>query len=437
MVLSVRSTLAGAVVVAATLLAGPATAEPAPSSPGSLDPGFGHDGRAYADFGRTRPEQMAEAVAVQTSGRVTAAGTLLTDRSSQFDVTRWAVARWHADGRPDQGFGTHGRVVTSIHSDDVADSARTVAVHDHGKVLVGGSADGRFALIAYTRHGRLDSTWGDDGIVTTEIPSGVGSVLDLRVLGDGSVLAAGNAGDRLAIARYAADGTLDPSYGAGGIVTSAQPFGGDVFGVQLQPGGGLVATGQSEQDGESLVGVRTVEIDAAGLPDPDFGTAGVVTTVPRTAVASVGRAVVVQPDGRVVVAGSAFGRGGNLRYLVLRYRTDGSLDPAFGGGDGSAELLLGHEAEAEDVVLQPDGRIVTTGWAGRHPRRVVVARFTRAGRPDHSFNGTGYRRIGLGAGSYAEGRALALANGRVQVVGGLQHPSGTAGSRFAAVRLRG
>ncbi len=409
----------------------------APAEPGSLDPAFSHDGKTYADFGRGNPTESADAVAVQANGKVVAVGTLLIDQATQWDITLWAVARWRADGTLDSSFGGDGRVTTPIGSNDVADSAHAVALHDHGKVLVGGSSDGRFVLIAYTARGALDTSWGEDGIVTTEIPAGVGAVRAVRVLDDGSVIAAGNAGDRLVVVHYRADGSLDPAYGVGGIVTSAQPFGGDFFGLWLRPGGGVVATGYADLEASRRVGVRTVVIDAAGLPDPAFGTGGAVTTQIGSAGASIGRAVAVRRDGRIVVAGSTLTRSGHPRYLLLRYAADGSLDRRFGDGDGYLTLRLRGDAEAEAVALQRDGRIVTVGWAAGSPgRRVLVARATAVGRPDRSFHGTGHRLVGFGAGTSAEGHGVALADGRVYAAGGAQHLTGPQNATFVAVGLR-
>lgn len=434
MVISVRTLAAGALVVGATLL--PGSAVGAPTHAGALDATFGKAGKAYADFGRHNPDETAHDVVVQDNGRTVAVGTVLTDISSQWDITHWAVARWRPDGRPDTSFSSNGRAVTEIGRADGADSARAVDLHDHGKILVGGTSDGILALVDYTPRGEPNRAWGDDGIVTTEVPAGYATVLDVRVLGNGTVLAAGTAGDRLVVAHYAPDGGLEQ------VVTSAQPFGGTVNAVEVQRDGSLLATGASDDAG--MRSVRTVRVDPAGVLDPTFGVGGAVTTEIPDSDASRGNSVLVQPDGKVLVGGSSYGPGDYSYYLVLRYLPDGTLDTSFGGGGhGYTDDLFDYYSEVSDLALQPDGRIATTGWAaGEDPRRVVVARYTAAGVLDRSFNGKGYRTIAFPVGSskvppsWAEGTAVAVSAGRLTVVGDVNFVSGVDNARFLAVRLR-
>ena len=426
-----RRLVVGVVVVSTALLAGAAFAGPARS--GSFDRSFGNGGKAYADFGRGTVSESAADVAVQSSGKVVAVGALTTT-----DAARWAIARWRDDGKPDNRFSSNGRAVTAIGS---RDSARVVVLRGSGRALVGGTSDGRFALVAYASDGSLDRSWGGDGIVTTEVAAGSAVVLDMRVLDDGSVTAAGKAGDRLVATHYSSDGSLDPSYGDGGVVTSTQPFAGTVNDVSLQPDGDLLATGRSDVPG--AYSVRTVRLDADGTPDPTFGAGGEVTTEPEDSDASSGRAVIVQPDGKVLVGGSSYGPGDYSYELVLRYLPDGTLDPTFGERGGYVTGGSDYYSQVNDLALQPDGRIVTTGFAvGEDPHRLSVARYTAAGDYDTSFNGKGYRTVGFDAGPptrpepFSEGLAVAFSGGSIYAVGSVDYRAGVKNATFLAVRLK-
>ncbi|MBZ5737709.1 hypothetical protein [Nocardioides mangrovi] len=405
-----------------------ATLALAPVPAGGLDASFGDRGKAYADFGAGRDTEIAADLAVTGKGQVLAVGTVETG-----GVSRWAVARWRRNGALDHGFSGNGRAVTAIGD---SDAAHTVELRGSGRSLVGGTSDGRFALVAYRADGTLDPGWGTDGVVTTDLPAGAATVLDLLLLDDGSVLAGGIAGDRLAVAHYGADGELVD------VVTSAHPFAGTVNGVEVQPDGSLLATGVGVTDDDGVRGVRTEWVDAAGLPEPGFGTAGGVTTYAADSEGNLGNVVRHQPDGTVLVGGSAYGPGDYRYQMLLRYLPDGSLDPSFGRGDGYTDDLFDYYSQADDLAVQDDVRIVAVGWAaGEDPHRVAVSRYTAAGVLDASFNGKGYRTIAYGEGSptvassWSEGRAVALAGDRIYAVGGVRFGVGKHDVAFVGVRL--
>ncbi|WP_145244069.1 delta-60 repeat domain-containing protein [Urbifossiella limnaea] len=167
---------------------------------------------------------------------------------------------------------------------------------------------------------------------------------------------------------------------------------------------------------------------AAGTFDPSFGVAGVSPDLGGAA------AVVVDPLGRVVLAGTADGAGGH-DFLVTRLNPDGTPDTTFGTGGTAAVDIAGGDDVAAAVALDAAGRVVvagvsTTGDLGRF----AVARLTAAGAPDPTFGtgGTVAFHVAAGATDTATGVAVDPADGGV-VVGGYT-TTGTI-SRFAAARL--
>ncbi len=141
------------------------------------------------------------------------------------------------------------------------------------------------------------------------------------VQADGRIVAAGLAqvqpgqGDRFALTRYLADATLDSSFGRGGIVTTTLPDG-DALGnaIAAQRDGKLVVAGQANRrDGNSSV-FGVVRYRPDGTPDPSFGTRGIVMTSFGTRNMAAATGVVIQPNGRIVVAG-----GNGASFALARY----------------------------------------------------------------------------------------------------------------------
>jgi uncharacterized delta-60 repeat protein len=398
---------------------------------GSLDKAFSGDGKALVDFGKGQASETAHDVLVRSNGKVVLVGELAGET-----VSRWAVARLRADGRPDRTFSGNGRAATPLGADA---AAYAVLGRSEGRLLVGGASDGQFAVVAYAANGALDGSWDGDGIVTTPIPAGPAQVHQLRRLDDGTVLAAGSAGGHAVVVRYLADGTLDDTFGDSGVVT-APAFAGEVLRVRVQADGGILATGEGEFDLEhgGVTGIRTERYEADGDPLASFGGGGVTT---YHAEAGEGHAVLRQPDGKVLVAGSFFGEGDYRYHVVIRYLADGTPDPSFGPSNDSVDGVVRGlfdccYAQFRDMELQSDGRIVVAGWtAGETPRKFLVGRYTSAGAPDGTFTAnTGGQKSfrGIGLTNASEARALAIRGGRIVVAGWAGYSDSAA---FAVARL--
>src|SRR5262249_47815992 len=205
----------------------------------------------------------------------------------------------------------------------------------------------------------LDTSFGDGGRVVTEFPDSLDSqVLNVVVQPDGRIVASGFllSGAQTAIVRYMPDGTLDPSFGGGGVVIEPAELGGGPWGLARHAAGRLVVAGS--QSG-NLVVLRYV---SDGSRDPSFGTGGLVVTGaginrPLT------RSLAIAPDGTLVLAGAADLATGGTQPFVARFLGNGALDPTFGRGGATAVSLGVDSSEARAVALQPDGRIVTAGGA--------------------------------------------------------------------------
>jgi uncharacterized delta-60 repeat protein len=176
-----------------------------------------------------------------------------------------------------------------------------------------------------------------------------------------------------------ADFGLDPTFGDGGKA-STTAFGGDRSAMAVAPDGKIVMVGGT------FTAFVLARFNPDGTPDATFDTDGLVTTdIGGDFAQEEALGVAVQPDGRIVVAGYTDGD----EVTLARYDDDGSLDATF-GTDGIVTGLI--DGIANDVALQPDGRIVVTGTrarndpTGRDFGDILVARFLEDGRPDPSFD---------------------------------------------------
>lgn len=186
-------------------------------------------------------------------------------------------------------------------------------------------------------------------------------------------------------AASAAPGDLDPSFGSGGsvrLLTSEEKAA--IRSVAVQPDSKIVLAG-GEVPGNAIV----LRLLPNGELDPSFGTGGKVTTVVPGGCEA--RAVAIQPDGKIVVAGSANGAL-TFDFFIARYLPSGAPDPGFGGGDGIEIVPVGAMGdEAEAVAIGPNGQIAATGEAelpGNEQTLGVVV-LKKDGSPDPSFGGTG------------------------------------------------
>ncbi len=310
------------------------------------------------------------------------------------------LVRYLSDGTLDGSFGVGG-IARPLPGWTVAQGEVAMVRADDGAFFVAATvlaADGGDVLVARLGPDAApDASFGDGGVRVVD-PGGDDHAASLLLDGLGRVVVAGRGGpdDELAVLRLDPDGDLDAGFGGDdGIVTTDASGGGHGSAgndVALQTDGKIVVAG-SAGNGSDL-DFALVRYDEAGVPDPTFGVGGVVTTaIPPPFVGvlanDVARAVVVQPDGRIVAAvGHEWGA---FAIALARYDASGALDPTFGDG---GVALAGGPAEgviANDLVLAPNGRLVVAGHVVNLQllslSSTVLARFMPDGTLDATFGG--------------------------------------------------
>jgi uncharacterized delta-60 repeat protein len=366
---------------------------------------------------------FARALAIQSNGKIVVAGI----RVGAHD--RFALARYNPDGSLDVTFSGNGKVTTRIGFDA---HALDVAIQPNGKIVVAGDAfvsgHDRFALARYNLNGSLDSTFSGDGKVTTLIGSG-GDGRALAIQSNGKIVVAGDASvtghDRFALARYNPDGSLDSTFSGNGKRTTLIGSGAGGRALAIQSDGKIVVAGRASVNGHDRFALARYDLNGS-LDSTFHGDGKVATRIGFDAVAS---ALTIQSGGKIVVAGDAT-VSGHDRFALARYNLNGTLDTTF-SGDAKVTTLIGSDAEGSGVAIQTDGKIDVAGGASVNGHdRFALARYAPNGDLDSTLSGDG--KVATLIGSDAHALDVAIQSGGKIVAAGDAFVSGH--DRFAAAR---
>jgi uncharacterized delta-60 repeat protein len=340
---------------------------------GTLDPAFGEGGHVIT--GMTDDEwdySVPHALALQPDGKIVVAGSSY-DNDAGHKV--FAVARFNSDGTLDPTFGGDGRVLTPISTADDAGDEEAFALAlapDGAIVLAGGTGifPADFAAARYLPNGTLDASFGNGGTVVTDL-GGEDKAAAVGIQPDGKIVLAGrgvNNDDDWALLRYLPNGDLDPAFGDGGKVATDFNGGEDwIGGLVIRPDGAIVAGGQvhvgvvfcTDQNGLTRgcdkFGAALAQYKSDGSLDAAFGEGG--KAVYEFDATSGTAALALQPDGKIVLAGHY----DYDDFAVARANPDGALDSRFGAGGLTRTPFSRSMDVAYAVALQTDGGIVAAG----------------------------------------------------------------------------
>lgn len=325
------------------------------NSDGSLDGSFNDDGRVITDFGTDRDH--ARAVAIASDGAIVAAGTNAID---------FQLARYLPSGALDPAFGTDGKVTTDLGGGDFVED---LAIQPDGAIVaVGGS--GVFALARYLPDGTLDTSFSDDGRVTTDFAGGGSAANAVALQLDGKLVVAGRGlcnplcGD-FALARYSPDGSLDASFDGDGKLTT--DFGGDVdaaVDVAVSADGMLVAVGRGATAVGQASGIAIARYHPDGSLDSSFDTDGkTIVSSGTPGPGPIADALALQPGGKILIGGGIWRGADKGNFALARLNSDGSLDKSY-SFDGWIEDDFAHRHDhLVGLALQGDGKIIAAGFS--------------------------------------------------------------------------
>lgn len=253
------------------------------------------------------------------------------------------------------------------------------------------------AVPLYSQQPQLDTTFNFTGKQTTDMTDAGDNGRAMVVQADNKIVVIGGAGGAFGAVRYNTDGSLDGSFGKGGkaIVDFDVNLNDYAAAASLQSDGKIVLVGTLRANALMISNFAVIRLGPDGTLDTSFGSGGrVVTPVDETA-EDMATAVVIQPDGKLVVVGRTLGT--NLDYqAVVRYNPDGSLDTLFGTGGIVKTSIAGHRGWATSVAMQSDGKIIVGGGihtAPNPPNAIyfgAIFRYNSNGTLDTTFDGDGY-----------------------------------------------
>lgn len=356
----------------------------AQSNPADLDTSFGTNGKIVTDFFNSG---NARALAYLSNGKFLLAGYL--------DVTNKDIimACYNANGTLDTSFGTNGKVTTDLSTDN--DTAYCIAVLSDGKIILGGCsglyAQGLFTMVKYNSNGTLDTTFGTNGKVTTAVGSNDVAVA-IASLANGKILLGGFASsgttdtEDFAIVRYLADGTLDTTFGTNGKVrTDFNAKRDNISSIKVFFDGKILAGGNASDAGGTYK-FGLIRYNEDGTLDTTFGTNGKVITDVISGQASYITELEILADGKILATGAVANGGSGYDIALVKYNNDGSLDTTFGTNGKVITDFTGNNDQGTSMKISSDGKILVAGTASNN---FAIVRYNSNGTLDTTFGASG------------------------------------------------
>jgi uncharacterized delta-60 repeat protein len=386
---------------------------------GTLDPAFASGGIFQAPGSAS----TANALAIQGDGKIVVAGSGIASNGGGLDT----LLRLNTNGTLDTTFGTGGVLSISPKGAELVNGFFGVAIQPDGKIVAVASGLVGVQLIRVLSNGTLDTTFGTGGLTTTITAFGGIGGGGLALQSNGDIVVVAGSLNPSVMARFTSSGKLDTTFGTGGQVNLQY---GTPTQVAIQSNGKILVT--SGLSGKLVFFFPNAQAgsitryNSNGSVDTTFGAAGTAASVASAS------ALVLQSDGKIVVGGAitsklnAPGTANDVGFGIVRYNSNGSLDRTFGMG-GVAITDFGSTATctgAYAVAVQSNGDIVAGGASGNTLEGTFISssfglsRYTSAGQLDTTFGTGGITITGVVSGRISWVNAMAIqSDGKIVVTG--------------------
>lgn len=387
---------------------------------GTLDNSFATVG--FTSFGFPQANATCSAAALQTDGKLILAGQFITGTTGTV-----AVVRLSSVGLPDSTFGINGQVLIPFSNVNV--EASTVQILIDGSILIAGKSNNLPLLLKLNPIGGLSNNFGTGGILSFD--NGLSGIIDLIVLEDGKILGCGKKSDQFCVFKRSENGLEELSFGIAGFACiDAGPLSA-LNRMTMQTDGKIVLTGSvnSTATKNDIVVMRLTKNGALDNTFNNTGTA--VLALGNAGTDEVGNAIRVQKDGRIVVAGN-FVDSSKTKFIVTRLLPEGVIDTSFASTGSVIVTFNTTKDEAKDLVIQADGRALVCGTTVTQGNgsNVAMVRFKTDGKLDPNFAGLG--KISSKIGNRANGEVVLLQPDNKIIVAGFANFSNQ--NRFMAAR---
>jgi uncharacterized delta-60 repeat protein len=389
---------------------------------GEVDPTFGVNGKVVTGFGAN--QNSANAIALQPDGKFLAGGTYIGSNNKN----DFALARYNSDGTMDSGFGVNGKAVLNFPEfNSNSNYIHSIYVLDNGKIVVfgtispGGSGGLTAAIVRYNANGTIDTGFGTNGKLVSELVCYGRNGTKLIFLADGTFIftsskSLGGSLTSIGIEKYTADGVSDTAFGTNGqVFTSFGNGTNNPCSIALKPDGKFVIAAGYYAANIGLIAIAQYNPD--GTLDTSFDTDGKVTTSFGAGPGGYPMQLSILPDGKIKIAGVISNTAGS-NFALVQYNANGSLDTSF-DGDGKASTPLPQTgfltAQINSVTQQPDGKYLLV--LNAYTINFEISRYNGDASLDTAFGTAGNISTTIEAGLNEAQSAAVLPDGKIIVVG--------------------
>ncbi len=315
---------------------------------GAVDSSFGNAGIAITNAPSNTGISIDEAksITIDEANRI-----IMVGKTYDYQKYRFLIARYNPNGSPDNRFSYKGIKVADVGTED--DEAVDVAVYSNKRIVVLGKTyinneNFEVALTALKNNGSFDSSFGNNGIVVSNINAQADVANKLIIQHDNKIVCAGNSGNSVLVLRYKYNGNADTSFGVyGKMIINISSSNCQANSIVLQPDGNMVIGGYAALD--SVNHFFVMRLLTNGIPDNSFGNNGVFYNSVYNA-NDAGYAMSILPGGKILQAGQV-GLNASTLFGLVQYTADGLLDNGF-NAKGYKTLGIGSSRDVAFKMLR-------------------------------------------------------------------------------------
>jgi uncharacterized delta-60 repeat protein len=372
---------------------------------------------------------------IQNDGKIVIAG------ANNYDsITKLSVLRLNPDGTNDTAFGNNGFV--SINQNiSCSFNYSSIAIQQDGKIVIAstfyGTSD-KMGVVRINSNGTIDNSFGTNGLKIIDINIS-GNAFVVKIQSDNKILVGGWTNEvsnaNFGLARLLPNGDIDTTFGVNGMTESINGTIGvdsSILAMDVLPNGKIICSGYFYEINNTFHNFCTVRYNSDGSIDTNFGSNGMVLTAVDISDDEI-HSQVIQPDGKIVVAGFASDDNVHGYIAMMRLNPNGSKDISFGVNGTVSQFITGLDfPKINSIALQPDGKIVAVGFGYNS----FIARFNTYGSLDTTFNNTGFYICDFNPSLYSHGNfdtVFVLPDGKLLATGTTDYSDGTFALQYTTI----
>lgn len=356
---------------------------------GALDITFGNNGTVVTPINDSN--STIYSIALRGNGKIVVAGKSIFGGSEHF-----TIIQYNPDGSIDSNFGINGKVVTPIGGKSYISS---IAIQQDDKIVAGGSSSNQisyFTIAHYNLNGNIDSSFGNNGIVQSQMSGQFAEIKKLLLKSNGRILAGGKVNlmtfeDIPALVQYHANGTIDSSFATNGKLENYIGMVQYVSDMAFTADEKIIATGEAKT-GNSLPDdsdFAIFRILPNGSLDNSFGNSGIVYTDFANS-SDAPYSLRLRQDSSIIVAGYSYSWNPSItKFAAARYDMAGTIINSFGNNGKITTVINGNTAIARAVALTSDDNLIVSGNTFNTNEDFALVKYLQDGSIDNNFGSSG------------------------------------------------